>query len=137
MTQTNTQTNNNRQLTLPTGITLTSRSATFDDNLPRESWVQFGRLLRHCRDATHFWVADWLSFGRKKYTARVVGETVEQLELPLNVLRTDDKLNRLVERPAELSKEHLFAIANAKLDEIAQRMLHRHRFDRLDLLFHS
>jgi hypothetical protein len=113
--------NGQLELSLAPGIRLTPRSVEFPESLPFEQWAECGRFLKHCGDALDFWKADWINFGRKTYGVERVAEAIVQVELDLGDLKHADVLNRLIERRYELTPEHHFVLAKAKLDDIAQQ----------------
>jgi hypothetical protein len=115
------QPNGQLLLRLPNGISIDELSVQFPSNLSYENWLTFGYFLKFLRTSADYWRADWLKFGKAKYSPKVVAYAVDQLQLDLAQLKHSDLLNRLIERRIELSREHHFVIAKAKLDAVDQR----------------
>ncbi len=112
-------TNSQLQLPLPDGTAFTSRRLTMPENLSFEAWMDVGRFLSRSGESLDFWRADHIERGRKEFGDERVLAGMEQLGFDLGDCKKAAKRSQLlwsVPRDGELSVEHHFVLAKAKLD---------------------
>jgi len=49
------------------GASFNPTALTIEAGLPEFDWMEIGRALAHVRESAHFWLGDWIEYGRKTY----------------------------------------------------------------------
>lgn len=107
----------NMEISLPRGVKHNPRGVILPAGMTYEQWMDYGRFLGKCRGSVAFWEADWLRFGRKEYGEDKVQAAAVQLELDLGTIRAIEAINSLELRSPDLSTEHHFVLAKAKMEK--------------------
>lgn len=99
-------------LTTRTGLCL-------KDRLTFESWIRIGKHLSDIRDASSWWLGDWLIFGERKYSERYAS-AIAETNLDYQTLRNYAWVARRFpasRRRASLSLQHHAEVASQPTDE--------------------
>lgn len=109
-------------LGLPPGIVFEKRRLRLPSNLSMEQWTQVARFVKESRQSTDFWTADLISAGVSAFGKEKVADAMRQLEFEQSEFRRAMLLNSLEAREPNLTVEHHFVLAKAKLDAVGTDM---------------
>lgn len=101
------------------GCKLTSKGATFDNNLPFEKWQAIGSTLRFLEKSVLFWIGDWINYGEKAYGEKYA-QAMESTGYDYQTLRDAAYVASNVElslRNDKLSFNHHKAVAPLEKDQ--------------------
>jgi predicted transcriptional regulator len=70
------------------GASFNPTELKLEAGLPEGDWMEIGRALAHVRESAHFWLGDWIEYGRKTYGIQTTLDLAKQATgLSENTLR--------------------------------------------------
>lgn len=109
-------------LPLPAGVRFTSRRLEMPEGLTPAELLGVGLFLNNSSASLDFWRADYIAHCRKHIGDEATKELLRQLEFENADFKRAQLLASIDVRDADLSPEHHFVLARAKLDDVARDM---------------
>jgi hypothetical protein len=109
---------------VPDGVLVTDTGATFPENMTKDEYVDFGRVLWKADQCLQWWLIDWMRFGLGKWGKKyknIIELTPYSYGYLANMISVD---NRLAERHDGVGYAHHAAVASLSPQEQKQ-ILHQ------------
>lgn len=97
------------------GASFNPTNLQLEAGMPEGDWMEIGRALAHVYESAHFWLGDWIEFGRRSYGIQTAYDLARQATgLSINTLRSASRCARVYppeKRHAAVSYMHHLQLA--------------------------